>query len=98
VAHGLLGDPTHLEPIDVRHDAVVLEVEPGAEGPTRPGEHHHPGVVLLGDGVEGVVQLRHQLDRHGVETIGPVHPHHCQVRAGVLYEHEGWGVGHGPGT
>ena len=47
--------------------------------------------------VERVVQLRHQLDRHGVEPVGPVHPHHRDVRAGVLHEHERRLVGHGPG-
>ena len=34
------------------------------------------------------MQLRDQLDRHGVEPVGPVHPHHRHVRAGVLDQDE----------
>ena len=47
--------------------------------------------------VEGVVELGHQLDRHRVEPVGAVHPHHRHVRAGVLHEDERRLVGHGPG-
>ena len=47
--------------------------------------------------VERVVELDDQLDRHGVEPVGPVHPHHRHVRARVLHEDEGRLVGHGPG-
>ena len=46
-----------------------------------PGEHDHPGVVLLGDLVEGVVELDDELDRHRVEPIRAVHLHHRDVRA-----------------
>ena len=62
-----------------------------------PGEDHDPRVVLVGDGVEGVVELDHELDRHRVEPIGAVHPHDRDVRARVLHEHEGRGIRHGPG-
>ena len=75
--------------------AVVLEVEPGRERSPGSGEHDHPGVVLVGDRLEGRVQLGHQLDRHRVEPVGAVHPHDGDVRTGVLHEHEGRGVGHG---
>ena len=46
---------------------------------------------------EGVVELRDELDRHGVEPVRAVHPHHRHVRTGVLHEDEGRLVGHGPG-
>jgi hypothetical protein len=98
VAHRLLRDPTDLEAVDVRDDAVVLQVEARREGPARPGEDDDPGVVLVGDRRERVVQLADQLDRHGVEPVGPVHAHHRHVRSRLLHEHERRAVPHARAT
>ena len=72
VAHRPLGDLADLEAVDVGDDAVVLEVEPGAERPAGPGEDDDRAVVVGGARLERRGQLDDQLDRHGVEPLGSV--------------------------
>ena len=84
VPHRSLRDATDGEPVDVRDDPVVLEVEPGAEATTRAGEHHDVGVVVVGDGLQRLVELDDELDRHRVQAIGPVQRDHARVRLRLL--------------
>ena len=55
-----------------RRRAEVLEVEAGAEPPTRAGQHHHPAAGVAADGVERVVQVCRQLEVERVQSLRTV--------------------------
>ncbi len=63
---------------------MVLEVEPRAEAAAGAGEHGDPGVVVGGDGAEGVGQRQNGVERHRVQPLGTVHHDQADVRAGLL--------------
>ena len=95
VPHRPLRDAADLQPVDVRDDAVVLQVEARSRTP-RPAPVSTTTYVSLSsrDRAQRVVELDHELDRHRVQPFGPVERDDARVRLRLVDEHQVGHAGH----
>ena len=56
-------------PVD---SAAVAQVAPGAERPARAGDDGHPGLLVVAEAAERLVEVPAHLGVDGVEGLGPV--------------------------